>query len=371
MKFIDLGLQLEPLRTKINKRIDLVLDSQSFIMGEEVYQLEKSLSDYVGDARECVSCSSGTDALLMSLMALDVKAGDLIITSPFTYIATAEVISLLGARPVFIDIDPISFNIDPNKLDEFILSNNNPLLKGVIAVDLFGQLADYKKIQDLCTKNNLFLIQDAAQSFGASRDGKRSCAYGDISATSFFPAKPLGCYGDGGAVFSSDSSMISKLKSIREHGKGKDKYDNIRTGINGRLDTIQAAVLIEKLRVFDDEMDNRNRIARTYNNSLRDLVVCPEPGANNISAWAQYSIVFEGPGERDRAIEHLRSKDIPSMVYYRKPLHLQKAYNDLGYSTGDFPIAEKISDSILSLPMHPYLSDEDIKNISDTIKDLY
>jgi len=370
MKFIDLGLQLGPIREKINDSINKVLNSQSFIMGKEVYELEKSLSNYIGYQRDCVTCSSGTDALLMSLMALDVKPGDCIITSPFTYVATAEVISLLGAKPIFVDIDSNSFNLDPTKLEEALSLKDNSNIKGVIAVDLFGQLANYEAIETICKDSNLFLIQDAAQSFGASKSGKKSGSYGDISATSFFPAKPLGCYGDGGAIFSSDPSIVSKLKSIRQHGKGEDKYDNVRIGINGRLDTIQAAVLIEKLKIFDNEIANRNKIAKMYNYKLANVVQCPNLDSSSISAWAQYSIVFENYKQREKTKKYLKSKDIPSMVYYSKPLHLQQAFSNLGYSIGDFPISEKISDTILSLPMHPYLSEKDIDFISTTIMEI-
>lgn len=368
MDFIDLKAQYDLLKVKINEGIQNVLDHGQYIMGPEVLELEKMLAIYTSQ-KHAISCSSGTDALLMSLMAIDIKAGDYLITTPFTYIATAEVISLLGAIPEFVDIDEKTFNIDMDKVEDKLRKNPNKY-KAIIPVDIFGLLADYKALDNLKTKYNIHIIQDAAQSFGASYNDNMSCSFGDISCTSFFPAKPLGCYGDGGAIFTDSDFYANKLKSIRVHGKGNNKYNNIRLGINGRLDTIQAAILIPKLNVLSKEIRLRNKVADFYNSHLNDSILRHHIPQGNISAWAQYSILCMDTTQRERIISKLKENNIPSAIYYERPLHLQEAFRYLGYCQGDFPVTEQISSNILSLPMHPYIRENDMMKIVDIINEI-
>jgi UDP-2-acetamido-2-deoxy-ribo-hexuluronate aminotransferase len=357
--FIDLKAQQRRIRASLEQRITKVMDHGAYIMGPEIAELEEKLAKYVG-MKHCVACASGTDALLMPLMAYDIGPGDVIFTSPFTFIATAEVIALLGAGVVFVDIDPRTYNIDPVKLDEaiqkFVKSNSGKKAKGIIPVDLFGQTADYDPIETIAKKYGLFVLQDAAQSFGGTYKGRKAGSSGNVGATSFFPAKPLGCYGDGGAIFCNDDAMMQKLRSIRVHGQGSDKYNNIRIGINGRLDTMQAAVLLAKMEIFDEEIRLRNNIASRYSDQLKNNVLTPFVQPECMSVWAQYSILAD---HRDEMLKKLKSRGVPTAVYYPKPLHLQDAFRDLGYKRGDFPISERIADSIFSIPMHPYLSTED------------
>lgn len=366
IQFIDLKAQQSQIREKINKRINRVLDHGKYIMGPEVQELEEALTNYVG-AQYCVSCASGTDALLMALMAYDVGPGDAIFTTPFTFIATAEVIALLGATSVFVDIDPQTFNVDPEKLKEAItITRKESKLKvrGIIPVDIFGQLADYDTIETVAKEFDLFVLEDAAQSFGATYNGKQACSFGDMAATSFFPAKPLGCYGDGGAIFTDSEKLAQKLRSVRVHGQGEHKYENVRTGINGRLDTIQAAVLLEKLAVFGKEIVLRNEIAQRYSEGLRGHVKTPVVKADRSSVWAQYSILSSN---RDGLMAQLKLKGVPTAIYYPQPLHLQTAFTTLDYKKGDFPVSERIADTILSLPMHPYLEAEGQDYIIDSV----
>jgi UDP-2-acetamido-2-deoxy-ribo-hexuluronate aminotransferase len=368
IEFINLKEQQKKIKENVDKRIAKVLEHGNYIMGQEIDELEQKLSKYVG-IKHCISCASGTDALLMPLMAYGVGRGDAIFTSTFTFIATAEVIALLGAVPVFVDVEDKTYNIDVNKLEEAIKKfekNNNGLkMKCIIPVDIFGQPADYKEINSIAEKYGLFVIEDAAQSFGAEYKGKKACSLTDVGATSFFPAKPLGCYGDGGAIFTNDDDMAEKLKSIRVHGKGSDKYDNIRVGINGRLDTIQAAVLLAKMEIFDEEIKLRDKVAKKYSESLKDSVIVPYVANDRTSVWAQYSILSEN---RDEKIKKLKEKGIPTAIYYPKPLHLQQAFAYLGYKKGDFPVSEKISDKVFSIPMHPYLKEDEQKYIIDAMK---
>jgi UDP-2-acetamido-2-deoxy-ribo-hexuluronate aminotransferase len=365
--FIDLKEQQSRIRSKLEHRIGQVMDHGAYIMGPEVEELEKKLANYVG-VQHCITCASGTDALLMPLMAYDVGPGDVIFTSPFTFIATAEVVALLGASVVFVDIDPRTFNIDPIKLDEaiqqFSRSHTGKRMRGIIPVDLFGQMADYDAIQEVASRYKLFVLEDAAQSFGATYKGSKACSRGDIGATSFFPAKPLGCYGDGGAVFCNDDAMAGKLRSIRVHGQGQDKYDNVRIGINGRLDSIQAAVLLEKMEIFDDEIKLRNTVASRYSERLNGSFTTPFVREDCVSVWAQYSILTK---KRDAVLEKLKSRGVPTAIYYPKPLHLQEAFRQLGHQKGDFPISEEVAQSILSLPMHPYLSHEDQDRVVEAL----
>jgi len=295
----------------------------------------------------------------MPLMAYGIKPGDVIFTSPFTFIATAEVVALLGATTVFVDIDPRTYNMDPGKLEEeiqkFRKNNSGMKAKGIIPVDLFGQTADYDPIETVAKKYDLFVLQDAAQSFGATYKGRKAGSMGNVAATSFFPAKPLGCYGDGGAVFCNDSAMMEKLRSIRVHGQGSDKYNNVRIGINGRLDTMQAAVLLAKMEIFDEEIRLRNKVASRYSENLKNKTVTPYVPREFVSVWAQYSVLAE---QRDAMLEKLKSRGVPTAVYYPKPLHLQEAFRSLGYKKGDYPVSERIADSIFSVPMHPYLKED-------------
>ena len=366
MDFIDLKKQYLLLKPSIQRRINDILDRAGFIMGSEIFELEEKLADYVG-TKYCLSCASGTDALLLSLMAKGIRPGDAVFTSTFTFIATAEVISLLGATPVFVDIDSKTYNIDPVKLRQEIIKIKNgdkitssfkkPLSpKAIIPVDLFGLCADYEAISAVAKEFNLFVLEDAAQSFGATHKGKKAGSFGDVAATSFFPAKPLGCYGDGGAVFCNDKETLDVLKSLRIHGQGCDKYENVRIGINGRMDTLQAAVLLAKMEIFDKELEARQVVAQRYSTALASSFVVPTIPAAYRSAWAQYSIQHQ---KRDDVMSKLKKAGIPTAIYYPKPLHIQKAFASLGYEKGKFPVAEDIAAKIFSLPMHPYLEEKD------------
>lgn len=376
--FIDLKSQYETLKEQIDARIHAVLEHGQFIMGPEVRELEEKLAEYVG-VKHAVGCASGTDALLLPLMALGVGPGDAVFTTPFTFIATAEVISLLGATPVFVDIDPVTYNIDPSQLALAIraLETKDPSIhplpadhaslnaRGVIAVDLYGLPADYDRIQNTCSDHALFLIEDAAQSFGAEYKGRRACSFGDVGATSFFPAKPLGCYGDGGMVFTNRDEIADKMRSIRVHGKGNDKYDNMRVGLNARLDTLQAAILLAKFETFPEELRRRQEVAWAYTEALvgADGIVAPHVPEDLLSGWAQYTLRITG---RDRADlqKAFQAQGVPTAVYYPKPLHLQTAFSPLGYHQEDFPESEQASTEVLSLPFGPYLSKEGALNVA-------
>ena len=369
MQFIDLKHQYQTLQPRIDRAIQKVLNHGQYIQGPEVFELETELAAYTG-SKHCVGCASGTDALFMSLLAQGIGQGDAVFTTPFTFIATAEVIQLLGATPIFVDIRDDTFNIDTSKLEIAIdkcQSNATLIPKAIIPVDIFGLPADYEMIEEIGKKFNLCIIEDAAQSFGGKIKNKKACSFGDIGTTSFFPAKPLGGYGDGGAIFTNDSEIAEKLISIRNHGQGKSKYNNIRIGLNGRLDTIQAAILLEKLKIFPEELSQRIAIAKKYSQNLNQYFKCQHIPEGYGSAWAQYSVLAASTKERSICMEKLRDADIPTAIYYPKPLHLQGAFSDLNYSTGDFPVAESISQRIFSLPMHPYLSDDNISKICDIL----
>jgi len=368
IKFVDLKTQASLIGNDIKSSIDRVISHGKFIMGPEVYELEEKLSEFVG-AKHVITCSSGTDALLMALMAFGIGPGDAVFTSPFTFIATAEVISLLGAVPVFVDINNDTFNMDPFKLEEAvekIYKDNRTGLtpKCVIPVDIFGLPADYENINEIAKKFNLCVIEDAAQSLGARAGDKMAGNLTDVSTTSFFPAKPLGCYGDGGAIFTNDSSLNEKLISIRVHGKGQHKYDTVRLGINGRMDTLQAAILLQKMIIFKDELKKRERVAQRYRERLNGLVQFQKIPDKFTSAWAQFSFVSTN---RSKIMKKFETNKIPHAIYYPKPLHLQEAFSILKYKKGDFPVTEKIADTILSVPMHPYLSEEQIEFITKTV----
>lgn len=384
MQFIDLNKQQSLIRDKIEENIKVVLDHGQYIMGPEVGELEKKLAEYT-ETKNAIACSSGTDALMLALMAHGVGPGDAVFTTPFTFIATAEVISVLGATPVFVDIDQQTFNINTEKLEEAILalkSNNlvrhplplthsqSPLTpKGIIAVDLFGLPADYDRINALAKDHGLFVIEDAAQSFGAVYKGKPACSLANIACTSFFPAKPLGCYGDGGMCLTDDDHLAEVLRSIRVHGKGTHKYDNARVGINGRLDTMQAAVLLAKFDIFPEEVERRQNVAKKYDALLssHNGVLRPRIFNDIQSVWAQYSILARDEKHRSNLQEALKQQDIPTAIYYPKPLHLQTAFSYLGYKEGDFPVSEDSARRIFSIPMHPYLEMKDQERIAETI----
>lgn len=366
MQFIDLNEQQKRIRDKIETNIKKVLDHGKYIMGPEIKELEEKLAQYVG-TRYAVGVASGTDALLIPLMALDIGPGDAVFTTPFTFIATAEVVQLLGAVPVFADIQPDTFNIDPVELENVIrqtLDKGKLKPRAIIPVDIFGQTADYDEINGIAKKYGLTVLQDAAQSFGASYKGKKACSNADVGATSFFPAKPLGCYGDGGMIFTNNGELVKKLISIRVHGSGSDKYNNIRIGVNGRLDTIQAAILLAKMEIFPEEIELRQTVARRYEQGLKQPAKAPYIRDYNVSAWAQYTILHP---DRDAVIARLNKQGIPTAIYYPTPLHLQEAFIKLGYEKSDFPVTEEIADKVFSVPMHPYLPVEDQAMIIETI----
>ena len=367
MQFIDLKFQQQRIKDKIDANIQNVLAHGKYIQGPEVKELEAKLADFVG-AEYAIGVSSGTDALLMPLMAYNVKPGDAIFTVPFTFIATAEVVHLLGATSVFVDIEPDTFNMDVNKLEQAIIKVKNEGKfnpKGIIPVDLFGQPADYDEINTIAKKHGLFVLEDAAQGFGGTYKGKKACTLTDVGVTSFFPAKPLGAYGDGGMCFTNNKDLYDKLISIRVHGQGTNKYDNVRVGINGRLDTFMAAILLVKFEIFNEEIGLRQNVAKRYSDNLKDFVTTPYVKDHNISAWAQYSVLHN---DKEKIMSGLKEDGIPVAVYYPKPLHLQDAFVDLGYKFGDFPISEDVAAKIFSIPFHPYLSHQDQDLVIDSIK---
>lgn len=369
MQFIDLKKQYERIKDKVDANIHNVLNHNRYIFGPEIFEMEKRLAEFAG-TKHCVSCGSGTDALLIPLMAMDIGVGDAVFTSPFTFVATAEVISLTGATPVFVDIDEKTFNIDPEKLEESIIKvkNDGKLnLKAIIPVDLFGLPAEYDKIEKIAEKYELKILEDAAQGFGGNIRGKRNGSFGDVAATSFFPAKPLGCYGDGGAIFTDSDEMVEILKSVRVHGQGSDKYDNVRLGLNGRMDSIQAGVINAKLDIFEDELEKRNEVAKKYTEKLKANFEVPFIPENYYSAWAQYSILANDNNHRTDLQQKLKDNGIPSAIYYPIPLHLQTAYKYLNYQKGDMPVSENVAEKIFSLPMHPYLEEKDIDKICDVL----
>ncbi len=387
MQFIDLAAQQNRIREKIEHNIRSVMDHGKYIMGPEVEELENQLSHYIG-IKHAIACSSGTDALLLALMAYNVGDNHAVFTTPFTFISTAEVISILGATPVFVDIYPKTFNIDPHRLDLAITAlkkddrSMHPLPrcatkdlsaitpKAVIAVDLFGLPADYDNINAVAQKHDLIVIEDAAQSFGAQYKGKKACSLAHVACTSFFAAKPLGCYGDGGMCFTDHDNLAEIIRSLRIHGQGNDKYDNVRIGINGRLDTLQAAILLAKFHIFPDEILLRQKIAKRYTDLLAALDVelsTPHVPSGYQSVWAQYSVLAHGEEHRTVLQDNLKNHGIPTAIHYPKPLHLQTAYSTLGYREGDFPVSESTSQCVFSLPMHPYLKEEDQKRIVKTL----
>jgi dTDP-4-amino-4,6-dideoxygalactose transaminase len=367
LQFIDLAEQQRRLRGRIDAAIARVLDSGAYILGPEVAAFEAGLAKFCG-ARHCVSCANGTDAISLVLMAKNIGPGDAVLVPTFTFAATAEVVAGRGATPVFVDSLPGTFNMDPASLEEGRRVARAAGLepKAVIPVDLFGLPADYEAIEPIAARNDLFLFCDAAQGFGGDYKGRKVGAIGHATTTSFFPAKPLGCYGDGGAVFTNDDELADVLESLRVHGKGADKYDNVRVGLNSRLDTIQAAILIEKLGVFADEIAARNRVAARYDAALSPYVTTPKVPEGLVSVWAQYTLRVSAH-ERDGLAAHLKSRGVPSAVYYPRPLHTQTAYRHYPTAGAALPVAEAMAAEVLSLPMHPYLDDAAQRQVIDAV----
>lgn len=366
--FIDLGAQRDLIRDRIDAAIARVLDHGAFIMGPEIAEFERQLSAF-GGAQHTLSCASGTDALALPLMAWGLRPGEAVFCPSFTFAATAEVVAWLGATPVFVDVDEATFNLDVPSLKAAIeetLAGGKLVPKVVIAVDLFGQAADYPAIRALCDEYGLKLISDAAQGFGSTLHAKMSNVWADVVATSFFPAKPLGCYGDGGAIQTDDGALHAVMDSLRIHGKGEDRYDNVRIGMNARMDTIQAAILIEKLAIFPAEIEARNRVAARYNEALGP-VATPQALADGIvSTWAQYTIRVPA-ARRDALASALKEKGVPTAIYYPKPLHRQTAYKHFPVAGNGLPVSDLLAGEVLSLPMHPYLDETTQDRIVDAV----
>lgn len=354
MEFVDLARQRDRIREELDRAIGRVLDHGQFIMGPEVAKLEDKLAEFCG-ARHVISCASGTDALMLTLMAKGLRPGDAVIVPSFTFCATAEPICLLGGVPIFADVHEDTYNLDVRSLEAAVLTARRlglPL-RGVISVDLFGQPCDYAGIEQVVRENDLWLIADAAQSFGAMYHNRKVGSIGDATATSFFPAKPLGCYGDGGAVFTDDDALADTMRSLRVHGGGKDKYDNVRLGINGRLDTLQAAVLLEKLAIFPDEIAARNRVAARYGELLSAGIERPVVIDGVSSVWALYTV---RANERDDRLKRLKQRGVPAMVYYPRPIHWQRPYKEFPIAGDRLAVTDRLPGSVLSLPIHPYLT---------------
>lgn len=370
MQFRDLKQQYQVLKTDIDKAILDVAASGAYIMGPQVKELERQLADYVG-TRHCISCASGTDALTLALKTWGIQPGDAVFVPDFTFFSSAEAVSLEGATPVFIDVDRETFNIDPADLEnkiEATIQKGELTPKAIIAVDMFGLPANYPVLRRIACRHNLPILEDGAQGFGGTINGKRNCSFGDISITSFFPSKPLGCYGDGGACFTDNDEWAALMDSYRMHGKGASKYENVRIGMNSRLDTIQASILQVKLKAFAEESAAINKAAAEYTTRLTGIVETPVVPTGFLSSWAQYTIKLNSKTERDGLQAYLKGQGIPSMVYYPTPMHRQKAYKTTDSSEPDCPVADKLCDTVLSLPIHPYISLEDIHGVCDAIK---
>lgn len=371
MEFRDLKKQYQVLKKEIDAGVLDVMASGAFILGKPVKELEEKLAAYTG-RKHCVAVANGTDALQLSLMAYDIGPGDAVFTSDFTYFASAGSASILGATPVLVDIDLATFNMSAADLERRIravLDEGKLKPKFIVPVDLFGLPADFTHILPIAEKYGLRILEDGAQGFGGAINGKRACSFGDISTTSFFPAKPLGCYGDGGAIFTDDDEIDARLRSLRAQGKSpEDKYDNREIGMNSRLDTLQAAVLLPKLKAFEDyEVDAVNKVADAYTAALKDKVVTPHIPDGFLSSWAQYTILLEDREQRDRVQKAMKEKGIPTMVYYPRGLHQQAAYKWMGLSDREFPNTVRATDCVLSLPMHPYLEESDQKYIIESL----
>lgn len=370
MEFRDLKRQYQLHKKEIDRAIQSVLGQADFINGHQVGQLEAELAGYV-NVKHCITCANGTDALQLALMAWEIGKGDAVFVPDFTFFSSGEVVPMVGATPVFVDIDADTYNISPERLEQaiqYVIQQTDLNPKVIIAVDLFGQPADYGHIRQIADKYHLLILEDAAQGFGGSIDGKKACSFGDISTTSFFPAKPLGCYGDGGALFTDNDKWAKLLSSYRVHGKGDDKYDNVRVGMNSRLDTLQAAVLIEKLKFFDEEIEKCHEMASLYTQLLQDIVQTPLILPNMWSNWAQYTIRLKNEEQRTSVIRKMQEIRIPTAIYYKIPMHLQKAFGTCVSKKLDYSVSLMVSKTCLSLPMHSYLERETIVNICHELK---
>jgi UDP-2-acetamido-2-deoxy-ribo-hexuluronate aminotransferase len=372
MQFRDLQTQYQRYKKEIDSAIQKVLNEAAFIGGPEVKELEEELAAYTG-TKHCITCANGTEAMTMVLIAWGIGPGDAVFVPDFTFFSTGEVVSFSGATPVFVDVDPRTFNLDPLKLQQALVKVKeegrlNP--KAVIPVDLFGLPADYPAIEKIAASNNLLVLEDAAQSFGGSIGERKALSFGHAATTSFFPAKPLGCYGDGGAIFTNDDHLAEVISSLKVHGKGVHKYDNVRIGLNSRLDTLQAAILKVKLKAFREyELEAVNRVYTLYNEHLFTLVEVPFIPESYYSSFAQYTIKLKNKTERDALQAHLRAAGIPSAVYYQKPMHSQEAFAGLNCADDQYPVTTRLCDTVLSLPMHPYLSEADLNRISRAVEE--
>ena len=369
MEFRDLIQQYQLHKTEIDNAIQNVLTKVNFIQGKQVAALEEVLAEYVG-VKHCVTCANGTDALQLALMTWDIGSGDAVFVPDFTFFSSGEVVPLVGATPVFVDIDEDTYNISPQSLEQaiqYVLEKTNLNPRVIVAVDLFGQPADFEQIRKIAARYGLLILEDGAQGFGGRIGTKKACSFGDISTTSFFPAKPLGCYGDGGAVFTENDAWADLIRSYRVHGKGMDKYDNVRIGMNSRLDTIQAAVLLEKIKFFDEEIEKCNQVAEEYTKGLQDVVKVPVVKEGFVSGWAQYTVCFQNNKEREQVIKLLKQQNIPTAVYYRKPMHMQEAFRKYQYRGLEYKVTEKVCERCLSLPMHPYLNTAQIRKVTEHI----
>ena len=372
IEFRDLGAQYQTYKKEIDSAIARVLTQGTFIGGGEVECFERRLAEYVG-VKHCISCANGTDALTLLMMAWNIGPGDAVFVPDFTFFATAEIVSFAGATPIFVDVDERTFNFDPSALEKAIdkvLTEGKLVPKVIIPVDLFGLPADYDALERLAMKHQLKILEDSAQGFGGSVHGQKACSFGDAAITSFFPAKPLGCYGDGGAIFTNDDALAELLSSIKVHGKGENKYDNVRIGVNSRLDTLQAAILNVKLDAFiKHELADVQRVYMQYTERLKDVVVTPLIPDGYTSSFAQYTIQLKDKKTRDGLQQHLQEQGIPTIVYYTKAMHKQGAFAHLPYDDQDFPVTNLLCGTVLSLPMHPYLEEEDIVFITESIAD--
>ncbi|WP_338449631.1 DegT/DnrJ/EryC1/StrS family aminotransferase [Niallia oryzisoli] len=372
MEFRDLKTQYQKYKNEIDLAVQEVMQSASFIGGKHVNELEQQLAEYVG-VKHCITCANGTDALSLVLMAWGVKEGDAVFVPDFTFFSTGEVVSFNGATPVFVDVDETTFNIDTEKLEKAIqktLAEGKLTPRIVIPVDLFGLPANYKKVERIAKQYNLLVLEDGAQGFGGNIDGKMACSFGNAATTSFFPAKPLGCYGDGGAIFTNDDELAQLLKSIKVHGKGNNKYDNVRIGVNSRLDTMQAAILQIKLRAFiEHELKDVNKAYQRYNQKLNGIVETPIIPDGYYSSFAQYTIKLQSKEQRDGLQAKLKENGIPSMIYYIKPMHKQEAFSNLVFDDNEYEVTNKLCNTVLSLPMHPYIKEENIEAVCNVIQD--
>lgn len=370
MEFRDLGKQYSSMKHQIDQAIQEVLNSTHFIQGSQVKELENALADYVG-VKHCVTCANGTDALLLALMSWNIGPGDAVFVPDFTFFSSGEVVSTVGATPIFVDVNMDTYNISIESLQKMIeetLARTELIPKVIVAVDLFGQPAEYDAIRKVADKYHMYILEDGAQGFGGNINHKKACSFGDISTTSFFPAKPLGCYGDGGAIFTDNDEWAALLQSFKVHGKGESKYDNIRIGMNSRLDTIQAAVLLAKLPIFDKkELEEEDKLAAFYTAKLKKIVKTPVVKEHYFSSWAQYTIQLKNKEERDGLQQFLKDNDIPTAVYYQKPMHQQKAFGMHQYDDKNYENTIKLSKTVLSLPFHPYMDAEDADKVVSKI----